>query len=129
MTARRTHMARAGAPALKICGNLRNLRMQSPFLGSLVQYSQLRSSLQAFGNRGLNFFPGNHVLGTRFMIREPAVELGTLSISQRHGGAVFSDAVPEFLDERQALLDAEPIDAKRFKRNVHTVFLPQFVHP
>jgi hypothetical protein len=46
------------------------------------------------------------------MLREPAVELGALSVCQRHGGATFSNAVPEFLDKRQTLLNTEAIYTK-----------------
>ena len=34
------------------------------------------------------------------------------SICQRFGSAIFSDAVPELLDQRQALFNAAPINTK-----------------
>jgi len=49
-----------------------------------------------------------------FVIRNPTIEFGALSLRQGHG-AVFGNAVPQLFDERQALFDAEPIDAERFK--------------
>ena len=44
-----------------------------------------------------------------FVVRETTIKLAALGVCQRCGGG---NAVPELFDEHQALLDAEPFDAK-----------------
>jgi hypothetical protein len=57
-----------------------------------------------------DFLQRYYVLWVCFVIRKPILELSTLGIGQRYGR--FIEALPNLLDERQALLGAEPIDAE-----------------
>jgi len=68
------------------------------------------SPIQANGDGGVNVFPGNDVVGVGFMVRETAVELCALDVSQRHGSAFSGNAVPKIFDERQTFLDTEPVN-------------------
>jgi hypothetical protein len=62
-----------------------------------------------------NFFPGYDVVGVSFVIGEAAIKLISLGLGQRYRGAVRRNAIPEFFNQRQALLDSEALDTQRFE--------------
>jgi len=66
-----------------------------------------RSSIQAGGDRGLNFFPRNDVVWIGFVVREATIEFDALSVCQRSLGG---NAIPKLFDEKQAFRNAEPLN-------------------
>lgn len=81
--------------------------------GSSEKQSQ-RLLAESGKGRCLDLIPRDDVVWMRIILGDPLLQLPTLRIGQRQRRSVGGNAIPNLFDQRQTLLEGQPVDTKRF---------------